>query len=82
VKDIAESLIAITHKLRLVKTRRYTVKDILHIKETVILSQSLVENYPKEINEALKTEDIHYLATLDYCALVDWEGYKKRMEVA
>ena len=73
VKDICVSLL---------DENKWKVSDIIHVKETVIVSQSIVQNYKAQIKEALKDEDIQYLASLDYVALVDWEQYQKHQEVA
>ena len=74
VKHIAESLL---------DPNKWKVKDLLNIKKSCIYSQSLVNNYGDRIRQAWIDEDINYLASLDYIALVDWEYYSKdKKEVA
>ena len=68
VRGIAEALTA---------KRKYTIKDLLHIRPSCLLAASLVENYRKEIRAMLKGYDLKALAALDYCVLVQvTEGAK------
>ena len=55
----------------------YKIQDILHIRESAIKAQALVNNYGKLIVEAWKDEDINNLARLDYIALIDFEEFEK-----
>jgi hypothetical protein len=73
VKHIAESLL---------DPNKWQVKDLLNIKKSCIYSQSLVNNYGDRIKQAWKDEDINYLASLDYIALVDWDHYSKDKNAA
>jgi hypothetical protein len=68
VRHIAEAL---------TNPNQYKIKDILHIRESAIKAQALVENYADRIIEAWKTEDIKELATLDYIELIDYEEFLK-----
>ena len=61
----------------LVNPNQYKIKDILHIRESAIKAQALVENYADRIIEAWKTEDIKELAELDYIELIDYEEFLK-----
>ena len=70
VHNIAESLL---------NTYKYTVKDLLVIRKSCLYSQSLVENYRKEIEKAWIDEDIKALANLDYISLINWELYQKTL---
>lgn len=62
VKNIAESLL---------KDNLYSVKDLIRIKESCILSQSIVENYKDIAKDCLKEFDLNELSNLDYCELVN-----------
>jgi len=62
VKNIAESLL---------KENLYSVKDIIRIKESCILSQSIVENYQDIALDCFKNFDLNELSNLDYCELVN-----------
>jgi hypothetical protein len=55
----------------------YKIQDILHIRESAIKAQALVNNYGKMILEAWKDENINDLARLDYIALIDFEEFEK-----
>ena len=55
----------------------YKVQDLLHIRESAIKAQALVNNYGKVILEAWKDEDIKTLSELDYISLIDFEEYQK-----
>jgi hypothetical protein len=55
----------------------YKIQDILHIRESAIKAQALVNNYGKMILEAWKEENINDLARLDYIALIDFEEFEK-----
>jgi len=55
----------------------YKIQDILHIRESAIKAQALVNNYGKLILEAWKDENINDLARLDYIALIDFEEFEK-----
>jgi hypothetical protein len=70
VHNIAESLL---------NTYKYTVKDLLIIRKSCLYSQSLVENYRKEIEKAWIDEDIKALANLDYISLINWELYQETL---
>jgi hypothetical protein len=70
VHNIAESLL---------NTYKYTVKDLLVIRKSCLYSQSLVENYRKEIEKAWIDEDIKALANLDYISLINWELYQETL---
>ena len=71
VRHIAEAL---------TNPNQYKIKDILHIRESAIKAQALVENYADRIIEAWKTEDIKELAKLDYIELIDYEEFIKHQE--
>ena len=62
VKNIADSLL---------KDNLYCVKDIIRIKESCILSQSIVENYKDIALDCFKDFDLNELSNLDYCKLVN-----------
>jgi len=70
VHNIAESLL---------NMYKYTVKDLLIIRKSCLYSQSLVENYRKEIEKAWIDEDIKALADLDYISLINWELYQETL---
>jgi hypothetical protein len=55
----------------------YKIQDILHIRESAIKAQALVNNYGKLVLEAWKDENINDLARLDYIALIDFEEFEK-----
>lgn len=71
VKHIAESL---------TNPNQYKVKDILHIRESAIKAQALVENYADRIRDAWKDENIKALSELDYIALIDFAEYERQLE--
>lgn len=71
VKDIAESLL---------NPNKWQVKDLIRIKDTCLLSQSLVNNYRDMIATSLHDEDINELSKLDYIALVDWDHYQENLK--
>lgn len=73
VKHIAESLL---------NPNKYSVKDLFSIKKSCIYAQSIVNNYGDRIRQAWIDEDINYLASLDYIALVDWDHYSKDKNAA
>ena len=70
VHNIAESLL---------NKYKYTIKDLLVIRKSCLYSQSLVENYRKEIEKAWIDEDIKALADLDYISLINWELYQETL---
>ena len=70
VHNIAESLL---------NRFKYTIKDFLVIRKSCLYSQSLVENYRKEIEKAWLDENIKALADLDYISLIDWELYQETL---
>ena len=70
VHNIAESLL---------NKYKYTIKDLLIIRKSCLYSQSLVENYRKEIEKAWIDEDIKALADLDYISLINWELYQETL---
>ena len=70
VHNIAESLL---------KKFKYTIKDLLVIRKSCLYSQSLVENYRKEIEKAWSDENIKALANLDYISLIDWQLYQETL---
>ena len=70
VHNIAESLL---------NKYKYTIKDLLVIRKSCLYSQSLVENYRKEIEKAWIDEDIKALANLDYISLINWELYQETL---
>lgn len=72
VRHIAESLIA---------PNLYSVADMLHIRESAIKAQALVNNYYKEIEKAWQDEDIKALANLDYIQLIDFEEYERQERI-
>ena len=69
VRNIAESLIA---------PNLYQVSDLLQVRESAIRSQALVNTYYDRIMDALKDEDIHELASLDYIQLIDYPEYERQ----
>lgn len=46
---------------------RYTVKDSLHVKDSVIMAQAIAENFPDEIAEAL--DDLSHVEFSEFRAL-------------
>ena len=71
-------LFVVQHIAQALKTpNQYKIKDILHIRESAIKAQALVNNYGKLILEAWKDENINDLAQLDYIALIDFEEFEK-----
>jgi len=46
---------------------RYTVKDSLHVKDSVIMAQAIAENFPDEITEAL--DDLSLVEVYEFKAL-------------
>jgi hypothetical protein len=46
---------------------RYTVKDLLHVKDSVIMAQAIAENFPDEITEAL--DDLSLVEVYEFKAL-------------
>jgi len=56
---------------------QYKIKDILHIRESAIKAQALVENYADRITQAWTGEDIKALSELDYISLIDFAEYEK-----
>ena len=70
VHNIAESLL---------NKYKYTIKDFLVIRKSCLYSQSLVENYRKEIEKAWLDENIKALADLDYISLIDWQLYQETL---
>jgi hypothetical protein len=70
VHNIAESLL---------NKYKYTIKDLLVIRKSCLYSQSLVENYRKEIEKAWIDENIKALADLDYISLINWELYQETL---
>ena len=70
VHNIAESLL---------NRFKYTIKDFLVIRKSCLYSQSLVENYRKEIEKAWLDENIKALADLDYISLIDWQLYQETL---
>lgn len=55
----------------------YKVQDLLHIRESAIRAQALVNNYGKLVLQAWKDEDIKALSQLDYVSLVDYAEFEK-----
>ena len=71
VKHIAESLL---------NFEKYKVKDLINIRKSALYSQSVVENYKDKILDAWKDQDLKYLASLEYIALIDWKHYTEILE--
>ena len=77
VSDCAK-LFAVSHIAEsLLKPNKWNIKDLISINESCLLAQSLVNNFKKEILEALKDENIKELSELCYISLVDWDHYQK-----
>jgi len=71
VKNIAESLL---------NRDKHTVKDLINIRKSCLYSQSVVENYRDKILDAWKDQDLKYLASLEYIALIDWKHHTEILE--
>ena len=71
VKNIAESLL---------NRDKHTVKDLINIRKSCLYSQSVVENYKDKILDAWKDQDLKYLASLEYIALIDWKHHTEILE--
>lgn len=74
-------LFVVQHIAQALKTpNQYKIKDILHIRESAIKAQTLVENYADRITQAWTGENIDELAKLDYIALIDFAEYERQQE--
>mgnify|MGYP004001980315 FL=1 len=71
VKNIAESLL---------NRDKHKVKDLINIRKSCLYSQSVVENYRDRILHAWKDQDLKYLASLEYIALIDWKHHTEILE--
>ena len=71
VKNIAESLLNV---------EKWKVKDLINIRKSCLYSQSVVENYRDRIVNAWKDQDLKYLASLEYIALIDWKHHTEILE--
>jgi len=63
---LAARLISAQHVIDGINTR-YTVKDLLHVKDSVIMAQAIAENFPDEITEAL--DDLSLVEVYEFKAL-------------
>jgi len=73
---LAARLISAQHVIDGLNTR-YTVKDSLHVKDSVILAQAIAENFPDEIAQALAEftqDEINEFKSLAYHELVQSEA--------
>jgi hypothetical protein len=52
------------------KQKRPTIKDVLTMRPSAIMSATLCENYPNEIKKALEGVNIDVIDTLDYAELM------------
>lgn len=73
---LAARLISAQHVIDGLNTR-YTVKDSLHVKDSVIMAQAIAENFPDEIAEALddlSPVEVSEFRALAYHELVEGEA--------
>jgi len=73
---LAARLISAQHVIDGINTR-YTVKDSLHVKDSVIMAQAIAENFPDEITEALddlSLVEVYEFKALAYHELINGEG--------
>ena len=73
---LAARLISAQHVIDGLNTR-YTVKDSLHMKDSVIMAQAIAENFPDEIAQALAgftRDEINEFKALAYHELVESEA--------
>tara|TARA_A200000159_G_scaffold156166_1_gene170758 strand:+ start:1125 stop:1529 length:405 start_codon:yes stop_codon:yes gene_type:complete len=73
---LAARLISAQHVIDGLNTR-YTVKDSLHVKDSVIMAQAIAENFPDEITEALddlSPVEVYEFKALAYHELIESEA--------
>lgn len=54
--------------------KNYTIKDYIHIRKSVLMAQSLVENYKDELKKALNGFSYHDILNIDYAELQKTES--------
>ena len=50
--------------------KKYSLKDFLHVRQSVLFAHSLAENYRVELEKALQGVDLAAIRALDYAELV------------